>query len=230
MPIIKIKDLNFKIKDQTILNNINLEISKGEYLGLIGPNGAGKSSLIKCIIGINKNYDGKVTLSKDLKIAYVPQVYQLEQNVPISTYEVLTMSNKFEYNSEDILRLTGVDKLDLESNFHFLSGGQKQRVVIARALLNNPDILFFDEPFSGIDYETKNKLYELLSQLNKRLGITIVFVSHEIDHVVSKCDKVICLNKSIHTGCHPIDFVKGRVGCQDTHNSNIKAVHHHHNH
>src|SRR6056300_1341638 len=137
MPIIKLKDLNFKIKDQVILNNINLEISKGEYLGLIGPNGAGKSSLIKCIIGINKNYDGNVTLSNDLKIAYVPQVYQLEQNVPISTYEVLTMSNKFEYNSEDILRLTGVDKLDLESNFHFLSGGQKQRVVIARALLNN---------------------------------------------------------------------------------------------
>ena len=98
----------------------------------------------------------------------------------------------------------------LRQNFHQLSGGQKQRVIIARALCSKPDLIVFDEPLNGVDFETKLKIYDLLSALNKTDKVTILFVSHEVDHIIDKCHHILCLNKTMHTGCHPLDFAKGK--------------------
>ncbi len=231
MPILTVKNLNLNIA-KPILVNINFSIEKGDYVGLIGPNGAGKTSLLKCLLGINQNYTGRIESSPGLKLGYVPQHYNLPELMPISVREVLQLgcAGLDEPSMKKALSRLGLKSQLLDNNFHNLSGGQKQRVIIARSLASEPDILLFDEPFSGVDYQTKIKLYELLGKLNKNLGLTILFVSHEIDHVVEKCHKVLCLNKTIHTGCHPVDFAKGKIPCEvSTNRLGTRPIHHHHN-
>ena len=112
---------------------------------------------------------------------------------------------------EEKISLIGLDTSFLSKSFHELSGGQKQRIIIARSLLQNPDVLLFDEPLSSVDYTTKIQIYELLAEINQKHKTTILFVSHEIENIVQKCHRVLCLNKKLHEGCHPIDFMNGKA-------------------
>jgi zinc transport system ATP-binding protein len=126
--------------------------------------------------------------------------------------------------------MVGLETSFLKKNFQDLSGGQKQRVIIARALLQEPDVLLFDEPLSGVDFETKLQMYELLAMLNDKYKTTIIFVSHEIESVIAKCHRVLCLNKKMHKGCHPLEFAQGNLeSCPvlKTEKS-LHPIHHHH--
>ncbi len=139
------------------------------------------------------------------------------------------ISTKEKIQIKESLNLVGLDNTFLRRNFHELSGGQKQRVIIARSLINNPDVLLFDEPTSGIDFETKLKLYELLAKLNKENKTTIIFVSHEVEHVIDRCHRVLCLNKRLHEGCHPMHFAKNNGKCHMAEKIvPLNTVHHHH--
>jgi len=215
--MIKAQNLCLQKKGNVILDDVSFSISEGEYIGLIGPNGAGKSSLIKLILGFFKQTSGFLDIAPETIIGYVPQDYSLSKVVPISVREVLMMSG-----IKDAKQLTQyLEKVDLDSgflakNFHQLSGGQQQRVIIARALCPQknglePNLLVFDEPLNGIDFETKLSIYELLLELNKTKNLTILFVSHEVDHIVGHCNHILCLNRTMHTGCHPLDFAKGII-------------------
>lgn len=233
MSIISAENLNYTIENTVILDSVSFEIKKGDYIGLLGPNGAGKTTLLKLILGFIRPTSGKLKISREIKFGYVPQKNSLSQVVPISVKEVLSMSgNSDEQKFAESLKKVGLYPEFLAKNFHNLSGGQAQRVIIARALCLDPNFLIFDEPLTGVDFETKLKIYELLSQLNKTEGLTILFVSHDIDHIVSKCHNILCLNKTIHTGCHPVDFAKGKnIPCQTlATNPQITPIHHHHNH
>lgn len=129
------------------------------------------------------------------------------------------------------LEMVGLDASFVSQSFHSLSGGQKQRVIIARSLLSSPTVLLFDEPLSGVDFPTKLQIYELLSHINTEYGITIVFVSHEIESVVSECHRILCLNKTLHEGCHPMDFIRGNVfkkPCIFPKKRKSIPIHHHH--
>ena len=225
-------NLTLKIAGNTILDKVSFSINRGDYVGLIGPNGAGKTMLIKVILNFYKPTAGTISISDDVKIGYVPQNYKLSQVVPISVQEVLSMSGMNKKNGLlKNLEKVGLAKSFLDKNFHKLSGGQKQRVIIARALCQQPNFLIFDEPFNGLDIGAKNKIYKLLANLNKKHKLTILLVSHEVEQAVAECNYILCLNKTMHSGCHPIDFV------QNNHNtcpvSNIKKatvpIHHHHN-
>ena len=215
-----------------ILDDVSFSISKGEYVGLIGPNGAGKSSLIKLILGFFKPTTGSLTIKPKIQFGYVPQNFSLSSVVPISVKEVLMMSG-VKNQDQFMLKLEGVglDQHFLTKNFHQLSGGQQQRVIIARALCSDPDLIVFDEPLNGIDYETKLSIYDLLFNLNKTKKLTILFVSHEVDQIIAHCDHILCLNRTMHTGCHPLDFAKGIItDCPVLDNvSQTLPVHHHHN-
>lgn len=231
--MITAKNLGLKIEGDIILDDVSFSIKKGEYVGLIGPNGAGKTSLIKIILGFYKETSGSLKMSRKTKIGYVPQSYVLSPVVPISVEEVLMMSgtkNKIKLSLH--LEKVGLNVDCLKKNFHQLSGGQKQRVIIARALCSEPELLIFDEPLNGVDYETKLSLYELLFELNKKEELTILFVSHEVDHIVSQCHHILCLNKTMHTGCHPLDFAKGKISdCPVLETvPHTVPIHHHHNH
>ena len=229
--MISAKNLALTIKGQLILSDLSFEIKKGEYVGLIGPNGAGKTSLLKTILGFYKPTKGSLKVEANTKIGYIPQSYTLSTVVPISVQEVLSMSGiKAPHKLIKNLQKVGLGADFLSRNFHQLSGGEKQRVIIARALALEPDLIIFDEPLNGVDFETKLKIYELLAQLNKREQVTILFVSHEVDHIIDQCHHILCLNQTMHTGCHPLDFAKGQgPNCPVlTTSPQVVPVHHHH--
>lgn len=235
MPAIEVNQIGYVKNHDTILDAVSFHLDFGDYIGLIGPNGAGKTTLIKIILNFISPTSGEIKKSANLNIGYVPQNYALSPIIPISVREVLSMSGNHHKNTmQSCLNKVDMDAYFLKKNFHHLSGGQQQRVIIARALCTDPQVLIFDEPLSSIDLATKIKLYDLLSDLNQQSQLTILFVSHEIDRIIDKCHRVLCLNKTLHEGCHPLDFSQGKMTCTKDlpHNNDLshrtKSIHHHH--
>lgn len=240
--MIEVRDLSVHFDDLYVLKDVSFEIKKGSFVGLIGPNGAGKSTLLKTLLGLIEPSQGHCTRAPSITMRYVPQHYALSSFAPVSVAEVIQMGSH-KYAPSDMiikaLQSVGLNDSYIPKNYHTLSGGQKQRVMIARALIEIPDIIFFDEPLSGVDVKTTSEIHNLLKNLNLD-GVTIFFVSHDIDHVIDACDIVLCLDQSLHQNCHPVDFAKGqRKEAQSTANkktcvgeikSNLRKqqVHHHH--
>lgn len=225
-------NISLSFGDKKILKDVSFSIDAGEYVGLIWPNGAGKTSLIKVILGLFKTDSWSYHISPDQTIGYVPQTFSLSHVVPVSVQEVLCMTRK----QKKVQLISALQKVSLEAdfldkNFHTLSGWQKQRVIIARALCLNPTILIFDEPLNGVDYKTKCKIYKLLEKLNQEEWLTIIFVSHEVDQIIDVCNRVLCLDTTLHTGCHPLDFAKWNTNSCPVlkKGSHVVPIHHHHN-
>jgi zinc transport system ATP-binding protein len=235
MSAIEVKNISYNKHKKTILENINFSLNIGDYVGLIGPNGAGKTTLIKIILGLLPPSKGSIEKATGLTIGYVPQSYTLSPIIPISVREVLKMSgNRNLSEHKTALQQVDLEHSILKQNFHHLSAGQQQRIIIARALCIHPQALIFDEPLSGIDFSTKIKLYDLLATLNQQHQLTILFVSHEVDRIIDKCHHILCLNKTLHQGCHPLDFSQGKITCTSEHQhqekeaNRVLPIHHHH--
>ena len=205
---IEIKNLS-KVYDNGFkaLNNINLQINKGEIFAMLGPNGAGKTSLISIICGIVKPTSGEITVEnfdviKDYRetrsrIGLVPQELTLEQ------FE--TVFNNVSYSRglygkkpdpkhiEKVLRqLTLWDKKDLK--LRQLSGGMKRRVLIAKALSHEPQILFLDEPTAGVDVELRQEMWKVVKSL-RETGVTIILTTHYIEEAEAIADRVGVINQ-----------------------------------
>ena len=231
MSIISAENLSLSLEGKEVLKDVSFTIKAGEYVGLIGPNGAGKTSLIKVLLGIYKPTKGAVKVPPKSSIGYVPQSSVLSGVNSISVKEVLMMSGISQKSTlEHSLKRVGLSAEYAARNFHQLSGGQAQRVIIARALCTDPKVLIFDEPLNGVDFESKNKIYELLSTLNQNEKLTILFVSHEVDHIIQQCHHILCLNQTMHTGCHPMEFAAGKITDCSLFETLPKVipVHHHH--
>jgi ABC-type Mn2+/Zn2+ transport system ATPase subunit len=202
--ILEVKDLSVFYGDYQAVNNVSFELRAGEILAIIGPNGSGKSTLLKAILEL-VDYTGRVRiLGKKPKlvlddIGYVPQRFSFEKGFPLTVVEFLELSQK---NSKDTQRRKQALK-EVEMNksenklIGELSGGQLQRVLIARALLNDPKIIFLDEATSGIDAEGEKNFYEIIQHLNKVHGLTIVLISHELNMVYKFASQVVCLNRDL---------------------------------
>lgn len=219
--IIEVEELFFGYDDQYVLENVNLTIESGDYVGIVGPNGASKTTLIKLILGLLTPDQGSVKLFGDTissfdkwgKIGYVSQKANSFKSGFPGTVEEVVSANLYpkvglfkRVRKEHKARVDAV--LDQVGMLAFkkrlignLSGGQQQRVFIARALVSDPEIIFLDEPTVGIDMKSQEKFYALLDQLNKELNITIVLISHDIGVITEKVKRVICMgNKKIY--CH----------------------------
>lgn len=210
--IISIDKLFFKYEEELVLENINLEIKKKDFLTILGPNGGGKTTLLKLILGINPLQKGSIKifgnkLNDELSnIAYVPQNTNINLNFPISTIEVVMMGQNdikqrfFGYKKHEKQKaLEALEKVNMhefaKSKISALSGGQRQRVLIARALFCNPKILLLDEPTSNIDIKGCEQVYEVLKKLNE--DITIVVISHDISIVLKYASKAVYINKRL---------------------------------
>ena len=212
MKIIEVKNLKKQFGKNVVLENINLEIKKGEVVSLIGPSGSGKSTILRSIIDLETITSGDILIEgnnlKDkkkkkemlLKTGMVFQTFNLfphmsVRNNIVKTLELVKKMDKKEANkiAEETLEVVGlIDKID---NFPSeLSGGQKQRVAIARALSLRPDILLFDEPTSALDPELVKEVLDIIRKL-KNDKITMLIVSHEMNFVKEISDKVVVLEK-----------------------------------
>lgn len=219
-PCLQVTNLSYKQGDVEILKDISFSVKEGEYLGIIGPNGGGKTTLIKLILDIIKPTKGTVTMHGEpihsmknrSRIGYVPQrSSQSLAEFPATVEEIvesgrtahLGLLKKFRPPDREkiewAMQSTGVidHRRKLISQ---LSGGERQRVFIARALAGEPDILVLDEPTIAVDIAATRKFYQFLSELRKKLGLTILFVSHDLDIVAREVDTVLCLNKTLV--CH----------------------------
>jgi zinc transport system ATP-binding protein len=197
---------------EQVLEDINLSVYEGDFVGLIGPNGGGKTTLLRVLLGLLPPTQGEVrVLGRPVKegrpaIGYVPQVIEFDRDFPISVWDVARMGRLGRrgllrrYTAEDdavvteVLRQVGL--LDLRRRpIGELSGGQRQRVYIARALATQPEILLLDEPTSSVDPQVSSNVYELLRQLNDR--VTILLVSHDMSAISSYVKTVGCLNRRL---------------------------------
>ena len=219
--LVDIENLSFSYEKEKVLDDINLKVSKKDFLAIIGPNGGGKSTLLKIILGIYENYNGNIKVLDDEPsksanlLGYVPQNTNINIDFPISVLEAVLMGydeqnkkdkslwNKLfnlKYNKDEIefaksiLEKVGMGDF-LYEKISSLSGGERQRVMIARALCINPKILILDEPTANIDLDGQNKVYNLLKELNKT--INIIIVSHDISFVFEYANKVAYINKSL---------------------------------
>jgi zinc transport system ATP-binding protein len=195
--LVDLQQISLQINKRTILENINLRVQSGETVTLIGPNGAGKSTLLKIALGLVQPTSGKVILAKGLRIGYMPQALQVESLMPLSVRRFLLLAPKADAKkAEAIAKDLGI-KDYLESPVQNISGGEMQRVLLARALLNEPDLLVLDEPAQGIDINGQAALYQLIMNVRDKMHCGILMVSHDLHLVIAGTDRVVCLNKHI---------------------------------
>lgn len=205
---VEIQNLYKNYGEKQVLKGINLEVHKGEIIGYIGTNGAGKSTTIKILLGIVEGYTGIVkvlghdistdTIEYKKKIGYVPEIAEIYENLTAREYltfigELYGISlEKANSKAERLMNIFGIqDVIDLRINSY--SKGMKQKVLIISSLLHNPEILFLDEPLSGLDANSVMVVKEILSQLSKQ-GKTIFYSSHIMDVVEKISNRIILIN------------------------------------
>ncbi len=204
MPAIQVKNLTAKYGDLIILDKLSFSIENNSICAVIGPNGSGKTTLLKAMLGLIP-FSGEVLILNNKpsavrpNLAYVPQRFTFDKTYPITVAEFLKLSLDNGHKNADVnIYLKEVGLLNSEKKLlGELSGGQLQRILIARALVNEPKIIFFDEPAAGIDISGERNFYDLIKHLNQEHGLTVVLVSHEIDIVFQYATQVICLNKKL---------------------------------
>ena len=212
--LLEVKDLTFKYDKESVLEDINFQLYRGDFFTITGPNGGGKSTLIKLILGLLTLQKGEIlknSIIKDpIEIGYVPQNTNINLEFPISVLDVVMMGNRKKHNSIKSFFNIGYSKMEIEcakqslarvgmqeylhSKISNLSGGQRQRIMIARAICSHPHLLILDEPTSSIDMQGQKEIYRLLKELNK--DITILVVTHDLTVISHYANRVLYVNHS----------------------------------
>jgi zinc transport system ATP-binding protein len=213
--IVSIRDLWVYQGEHAVLENIDLQLDAGDFLGIIGPNGGGKSTLLKAMLGLIKPDRGEIAVfglppaAARSHMGYVPQKTVFDRSFPVKVQDVVLMGR---YSRKGLLHRYG--RQDRQAAFRALadvgmadragrqigalSGGEQQRVFVARSLVSDPELLLLDEPTAGIDSAQQTDFYDLLCHLNRDLGIAIVLVSHDVTAVSSYVSKIACLNQRLY--------------------------------
>lgn len=205
--IIEVKNVSVELDGYSILEDISFSVKRREILALVGPNGSGKTTLIKAILGLIP-YFGEVKILgfeprqrfalKD-KIGYVPQKLEFDRRIPLTVKELYNLFESRRHPERhylEVLNLVGGGYL-IDKRLEVLSGGEFQRILIGLSILNNPEILFLDEPAAGVDVEGEGVIFEVLSNLGKNRAMTIIIVSHDVHFVSRFSSRVLCINRKL---------------------------------
>src|SRR5512137_1437045 len=213
--IVSIRGLWICRAEHAVLEDINLDLVAGDFLGLIGPNGGGKSTLLKAMLGLIKADRGSIAIfglqpaAARSRVGYVPQKTVFDQSFPVKALEVVLMGRysrtglMHRYGPQDhqaaLRALAAVSMEDRAlREIGALSGGEQQRVFVARSLVSDPELLLLDEPTAGVDSAQQTEFYDLLCHLNRNLRIAIVLVSHDVTAISKYVSKIACLNQRLY--------------------------------
>lgn len=202
--VLEVKNLTVSFDKDVVIGDLSFSVGKGEVIAIVGPNGAGKSVLFRALLGLIP-YSGKIDWVTGSKIGYVPQKFNIDKDFPITVKEFLRMKSKNYGSIMSALESVGLKDKNgdthhtehhlLDQRVGWLSGGQLQRVLVAWAILDNPDVLLFDEPTTGIDVGGEETIYNLLKKLNDNMHLTILLISHDLNIVYKYANIVLCINK-----------------------------------
>ena len=213
--LIQFNNVSLGYGKNILLSDLNFDISKGDYLGIVGPNGVGKSTLLKAILGINKQKKGNILFSNSnskenssLRFGYVPQRGQLDEVYPLTVEEIVMMGRYRQIgilgkvkridNDKTLEALMHLNIYDLaKKQYSELSGGQKQRTLIARALVCDPDVLILDEPTDGLDVNSQHAIMKLITHFHDEHKLTIMLVSHHLSVIVNHANRIALIEKGI---------------------------------
>ena len=200
MTLLRAQSISVRLGGTTALADVDFAISPGEIVTVVGPNGSGKTTFLRALIGAAPLAQGTVSRAPGLTIGYVPQSLSIDTTLPLTVARFLSLPRR--RSADEItsaLTQAGVPGI-AQRQMTALSGGQFQRALLARALLETPQLLILDEPTTGLDQPGSAALYQQIAELRDRLNCAVLMVSHELHVVMSASDRVICLNG--HICCH----------------------------
>ncbi|PWE00969.1 metal ABC transporter ATP-binding protein [Marinilabilia rubra] len=218
-PLISVREVTAAYNGDPVLTDVDLDIFPNDFIGVIGPNGGGKTTLSKILFGILKPQKGKVSFpSGRPNIGYLPQVSRLDHSFPITVLDVVLsgLSSKGTWwrsltsgHKKKALNLITENGLEGLANrpVGTLSGGQLQRALLARAIINDPQVLVLDEPNTFVDRNFEGELYQLLGKLNETMAIFLI--SHDIGTISSIVKTIACVNGTLHY--HPSNVLTDEV-------------------
>lgn len=239
-PVIELSQVTFSYGTVVAVQNVNLEVNAGEFIGIVGPNAGGKSTLLKLMLGLLEPQAGRIRVlgrhpgEARGAVGYVPQYPSFPRDFPISVEQAVLLGRLGTgrmvggYNREDRIAaarsLDEVEAGDLAPRqLATLSGGQLQRVLLARALVGQPEVLMLDEPTANIDLRLESDIFDLLQSLNERM--TIIVVSHDVAFISGYVGRVACINRTL--ACHRTDAINGQL-IQELYGENVHMVAHKH--
>lgn len=229
IPIIRFDHASFGFPGVIALKDISLSINAGEFVGVIGPNGSGKTTLCRAVLGLMAPIEGHLHIfdcacdelrcHHRAKIGYLPQKGVVDRNFPVTVLETVMMGR---YGALGLFRRPGHEDRDIamdalahvgmdahkDSALGHLSGGQQQRVFIARALAQQPMVLLLDEPTTGLDITTQHNVIELVQHLHEELKLTVLLITHDINMIRSRVDRLVLLKTRLYAAGPPADVLK----------------------
>lgn len=232
-PLIELHNISVNFDSKLVLDNINLQLYPDSITTIVGPNGGGKSTLLKVLLKLISPSQGHIKSRSNLRIGYVPQKVQLDHTLPLTVEKFLSFQQHQQAHQPiDILQRLSILHLAHRS-MHKLSGGEMQRVLLARALLNKPELLVLDEPVQGVDILGQAELYQLIRESQSRIHCAVLMVSHDLHLVMANTDQVLCINQHLCCAGTPKTVSEHPEFIQyfgDKFAQNFALYTHHHNH
>jgi len=247
MALLELSNISYVVKEKSIIRDVSLSVHEGEYLTVVGPSGSGKSTLLKLCSDLISPTSGIITYNGRDLTTIDPESYRKEVGYcfqrPYLFAKTVRRNILFPYDirgmEPDMIRIKYLFDLlhmpieYLERHNDELSGGEMQRVLLARAILNKPNLLVLDEPTQGVDMTGQAELYQLIHQTQKRLNCAILMVSHDLHIVMADTNEVLCINQHICCAGTPETVSNDPTFIHffgDQFSKNIAVYTHHHNH
>ena len=213
-PLLTCQDLSLGYEGRVIISDLSFTVESGDYLCIVGENGSGKSTLMRTLLGLQAPLSGKVVYGEGMRrdrVGYLPQRTDAQEDFPATVWEIVLsgrcgrLGKRPFYGREDrAAACANIEKMglsDLKNRcFRELSGGQQQRVLLARALCAADRILLLDEPVSGLDPKVTAEMYEIIADLNRKEGLTVIMISHDLEAALRYADHVLHVGKTLFYG------------------------------
>jgi ABC-type Mn2+/Zn2+ transport system ATPase subunit len=204
-PLIRFEHVSCSYGSEPVVSDVDLSVGEGEFVGIVGPSGGGKTTLLRALLGMIEPVAGNVTRRRGASLGYVPQIEAVDWNFPVTVRDVVAMTMQrprwrrrdveVERRIDDLLGHLGLAGL-AGRHIRELSGGQQQRVFVARALVDEPDLLVLDEPAGSVDVATRHEMLHLLADLHHG-GTSILLTTHDINGLAAHLPRLICFNRTV---------------------------------